>query len=78
LVLSKSGRSPHGRPSCNTSPCAAPAAENDIPENLTQNVNSSAKIGRKARRLGCGKISTLFVPSQDIFNELNGNSCKGK
>jgi hypothetical protein len=47
LVLSKSGRSPHGKLSCNTSPCAWPVSEKDIPENFAQNVNFSANAERQ-------------------------------
>ncbi|MDN2712860.1 hypothetical protein O0880_25930 [Janthinobacterium sp. SUN118] len=52
--------------------------KNYIPENLTENVNSSAKVGEKAASLCCGKIPTLFVPDQNIFHEWNGNRCMGK
>ncbi|MGK5030842.1 hypothetical protein [Janthinobacterium sp. MDT1-19] len=56
----------------------AAAAENARLENLIQNVNFSAKVGRKVCALCCGKISTLFESAPIIFHEWNGNSCKGK
>jgi hypothetical protein len=38
----------------------------------------ASKLAGRYGALGCGKISTLFAPSQNLFNELNGNSCQGK
>eukprot|EP01133_Synstelium_polycarpum_P018169 gene18168-21731_t len=59
LVLGKSGRSPRGHRSCNTgshpsppsrrySPAFPADSKNYILENLTENVNSSSKVGEKA------------------------------
>jgi len=84
LVLSKSGRSPRARRSCNTGASLAPlsrqysppfpaVSKNYIPENLTENVNSSNKVGEKACPLACGYISTLFDPAASYFHESNGN-----
>jgi hypothetical protein len=48
-------------------------SKNYIPENLTENVNSSSKVGEKACPLACGYISTLFDPAAIYFHESNGN-----